>query len=59
MGLLVASRPPLHALIRLRPTHRFRTKIQIPSAIHKTVQAVTMIMGIGWGALQNMIVEAK
>ncbi len=45
--------------VRLRPTHQFRTKIQIPRPIHKTEQAVTMIVGIVSGSLKNMTVEAK
>ena len=40
-------------------THQFRTKIHIPRAIHKSEQAVTIVVAIAVGSLNNMIVEAK
>ena len=40
-------------------THQLRTKIQIPRAIHRSEQAVTMIVAIVVGSLNDMIVEAK
>ena len=47
----------LHKLAQA--SHRFRRKTQIPRAIHKSEQAVTIIVPIAVGSLNNMIVEAK